>query len=509
MSKNKIIKIIILSFLLALLLFFLLQKIDLTTADIGRFIKNGEALLKGEYGVLKTNFYSYAHPDYPFLNHHWASGLIFYIIFKIGNFGGLHLFFIILSLITFLIFFRITEKESGFKTAFILSLILIPLVGYRDEIRPELFSYFFSAIFFWILWYNRKNSLSFKWLFILPIIQILWVNIHIYFFLGLSIVGAFLLEKIIFSIKNKVYKFKNLLLIFFLCLIATLINPFGLKGAIHPFNVYGNYGYRVLEEQSVWFLKGIGITNPNFTLFKIVLFLLVLSFVLVLIKNHKKFSLVNLFLSIGFGLMAVLAIRNFTIFGFFALPIIGINIKNVLPKKENWFWIAALIIIVFTLFNNYKFLPYRWHEFGLGLVPNNNESAEFFKEKNIKGPILNNYDIGGYLIYHLYPQEKVFVDNRPETYPVSFFKETYIPMQENESIWQEKNKEYNFNTIFFSHRDATPWAQNFLIERIDDPEWTPVFADQYAIIFLKRNEINQSIIEKYEIPRNRFRVIKK
>ena len=77
-------------------------------------------------------------------------------------------------------------------------------------------------------------------------------------------------------------------------------------------------------------------------------------------------------------------------------------------------------------------------------------------------------------------------------------------MQQDNNVWLEKDKLYNFNTIFFAYHDATPWAQKFLIERVVDDDWAPVFADDYAIIFLKRNDLNQSIIEKYEIPRNMF-----
>lgn len=519
MSKQN--KIIILIILLAAFIFFIAGKIDLTTADLGRHIQNGKVILNSGFknNILTTNFYSYTHPDYPFVNHHWASGVIFFLIEKITGFVGLSFFYIILSIIIFLLFFHITKKGAGFKIAAPLCLLLIPLMAARMEIRPEIFTYFFSAIFFWILWQYKKNNISFKWLFALPILGILWINTHIYFIFGIFFIGLFLLDQLILKNWKKV---KKLGLILITTIIACLINPFGPKGFLFPFNIFKEYGYRIIENKSIWFLEKLDIIkNPNFLLAKVVFLLMLISFVWLLIKNRKKFSIILFGLGMVFGLMAMLAIRNFTIFGFFALPIIGINIKNVLPKKVNsapkncswcrvnWFWIAALIIIVFTLFNNYKFLSYHWHRFGLGLMPNNNESAEFFKEKNIKGPILNNYDIGSYLIYHLFSQERIFVDNRPETYPVSFFKEIYIPLQENESVWQEKKEEYNFNAIFFSHRDATPWAQKFLIERIDDPQWAPVFVDQYAIIFLKRNELNQSIIEKYQIPRDRFRVIKK
>ena len=69
-------------------------------------------------------------------------------------------------------------------------------------------------------------------------------------------------------------------------------------------------------------------------------------------------------------------------------------------------------------------------------------------------------------------------------------------MQESENEWQKQDKIYNFNAIFFFRNDATPWGQNFLISRINDPTWAPIFVDQYTIIFLKKTSQNQKIIDK-------------
>ena len=111
---------------------------------------------------------------------------------------------------------------------------------------------------------------------------------------------------------------------------------------------------------------------------------------------------------------------------------------------------------------------------------------EFFKSQNLKGPIFNNYDIGGYLIFHLFPQEKVFVDNRPEAYSVDFFKKIYIPAQESDEKWRELDTKYKFNSIIFSHRDITPWGQKFLASRLADKSWENVFTDERVIIFKKK-----------------------
>jgi len=267
-----------------------------------------------------------------------------------------------------------------------------------------------------------------------------------------------------------------------------------------------------VENQSVWFLEKIGIIdNPNLLLFEIVFPILIVSFILLFFLNRKEFSLIFFFLGITFGSMAFLALRNFTLFSFFVLVILAYNFDKIL-KKINFrpavtkavVLILFLIIAGFGIINNQQIILYS--DKGMGLLLNNNAAAEFYRALNIRGPVFNNYDIGSYLIYHLSLGEKVFVDNRPEAYPMSFFKEIYIPAQEGDNLWETLDKKYNFNAIFFSHRDYTPWGQEFLIKRVNDENWAPVFADGYAIIFLKRNDFNQAIIEKYEIPKNFFSI---
>lgn len=508
--------VLALVFLLFFYFFFLAQKINLITVDLGRHLKNGENILLRNFAVLSKNFYSYTYPDYHFINHHWGSGLIFFLIFKLGNFIGLHLFFIFLNLITFLIFFLAAKQESDFKIAFVLSFLLIPLIAERKELRPEVFSYFFSAVFFCLLLLYQKNQLKQRYLFLLPLAQIIWVNTHIYFFLGLFLILVFLLEDLL---KKDFLKAKNLLLIFCLSLIMSFFNPFGAKGVFYPFNIFKDYGYRVAENQSVWFLENYGLKNPNFFLFKISLIILWLSFICLAVLSRRKLSFANLMLATGFSVMALLALRNFTLFGFFALPLTAANIKNSLAKwlteKKQHRLTARLVAIIIFLIILIMFIPtYRhyWfsknYAFGLGLAPGISEATNFLKKENVKGPIFNNYDIGSYLIYYLYPQEKVFVDNRPEAYPVDFFQNIYIPMQDNEMKWRQQDDLYHFNAIIFSYRDLTPWAQKFLIERVKDSQWAPVFAGQYVIIFLKRNDLNQAIIEKYEIPKTQFIITK-
>lgn len=508
---------------LALLAYALLltHPINLVTADLGRHIKNGELILKGNFSILRENVYSYTYPNFPTTNHHWLGGVVLYLIWKFFGFTGSHIFFILLSLTAFYIFFALAQKRAGPGLAGLFSLLVIPLLLERNEIRPEVFSYIFSGIFFWLLTKYRSGAISWRWLLILPAIELLWVNSHIYFLVGPVIVGTFLVES--FILKNW-QATKEIGLIFFLVLIATLINPYGLAGALAPFSIFKNYGYRLAENQTVWFIEKI-LPDPNYLIFKITFFILILSLAARIWRWRSKKGLTlrirsdldknlttDTIFTLGFSLAGWLAIRNFAIFGLFALPLAANNLAktfNLKPETNNWLNRTAIttlmLVILIVLSGELKALYPRQQDLQLGLENGNENALTFFKENHLTGPIFNNYDIGSYLIYGFYPQEKVypeqsrrvFVDNRPEAYPTDFFNKIYIPMQEDKGVWAEKSALYKFNAIIFSYRDYTPWGQTFFARILNDPEWKTVFADSRVVILLKDNELNKDVIAKY------------
>jgi hypothetical protein len=495
--------------------------INLVTADLGRHIINGRLFIENNL-VSHTNLFSFTYPDFAFINHHWGSGVIFYFIEKVSGFAGLSFFYILLSLITFSVLFFLAKEKSSFGAAAAVSLIVIPLIGERAEVRPEVFSYFLGAIFLLILSRAQDLKISARWLFLLPVLAMLWVNLHIYFIFGIGVMGLFLAENVLWIFfrekrKRAVNFLKSLIPAFTLALVALFINPFGWKAIIYPFKIFGNYGYRVVENQSVLFLEKLGFYhNPNLAVYEFAVFIFLFSLILALIFSRKKMSPALVGLGITVSALAFFALRNFALFGYFILPILSYCVYRVLAfsrgrhdffreKEKAAIIFLGVIFFIFTFFQTKeKILNNADSE--LGLISGVNKSAEFFKKEKLTGPIMNNYDIGGYLIYHLYPAERVFTDNRPEAYPAEFFREIYIPAQEDAAAWKALDNRYGFNAIYYYLGDATPWGQKFLTDRIDDPEWAPVYADSFAIIFVKNNKKNEAVIERYRIPRKFFNI---
>jgi hypothetical protein len=387
------------------------------------------------------------------------------------------------------------------------ALVMLPVIASRTEIRPEMFSYLGSGVFLALLWRWRHGAVSWRALALLPVVEVLWVNLHLYFFLGPILIGAFLVEALILRLRGVGGpEPMPLITTGAATALATLLNPAGLRGALYPFTVLENYGYDVIENQPVLVLERLMTFAPALY-FKIAFALLVASWLWVFFRARRRGeepSIALLLLSVFVSVVAWRAVRNFTIFGWIALSTVAINLRQ-LPEPA---WLARrravlVPVILFALAGVLVLLhvPY-WRGqaayTGLGLRPGNLAALDFYRSAGLRGPIFNNFDIGSYLIYGLYPAERVFVDNRPEAYPAAFFQDEVRPIQRDEERWREAEDRYGFNVIFFSHQEHA-LGKEFILRRVADPAWAVVFIDESNIILAKRNEQNREVIRRYEV----------
>jgi len=527
-----ILKISIVLSIVALIALVYFQQGDFTSIDLGRHLEYGK-LVFSQPEVLYKNVFSYTEPDFPNINHHWFSGVIFWFLYSIGGFKILSLLNILLGIAAILIMLKLAVKKSSIYLAGLLALPVIIILSERVDIRPEMFSNLLIALVFYIL-DDFRSSKSVKKLFWLLPIFFIWVNLHIYFFIGLFMVALALFEQLIIERRNffKADHAKKLLYYFISAASLCLLNPNFIKGFAFPFKVMSLYykyqdNYEIVENKSPLYLEDLMI-NHNILIFKVLFFLLLLSFVLYYIKKIKlergqifkkeflaKINYFYLFIVIFFSFFAFKYIRNLPVFGLIALPIMAGNfyyIGGFLKEKLLRYGLAALIAIFFIYSSVFAWLIYDNHNaryvlnknLGLGINQNSLASENFFKGDNLKGPIFNNFDIGSALDFWLYPGERVFVDNRPDTFSRDFFKKIYIPMQNDQAKWEELSAQYKINLIYFTHTDGTPWAQEFLASRLRDNDWPLVYFDDYTLIMLKNNETNKGIIEKYKIEKEGF-----
>jgi len=512
-------------------------RISLITADLGRHIRNGE-LFWQHRSILSTNFYAYTFPDFHAVCHHWGTGVVFYLVHLWGGFTGLSLFYTGMLGVTLALSFWLAVRMAGFWPAVLTTVLALPLAGSRLEIRPEGMTTLFLMLEFFILDAYRTRRLTRTGLIFLPFIQLAWINTHILFFTGFALMAFFILDLWVNDADRA--RWKTLASAAGAAALLSLANPFGCEGFLEPFNIFHEYGYMLAENQNILFMLKRFPDHPAYGYFVIVSVVTAALFMVRLWRERSwKAVLREALILVFFMLMAFKAVRAIGMFGFVVIPLGAFQLTEVIRlyggawtgRLERALSVVAAGAVALAAVSPYFFLsplhrpdlrravagqPYASSLFTVlahpavwgGLSADVNASADFFKASGMRGPIFNNYDIGGYLIYHLFPGERPFVDNRPEAYPAAFFREVYGPMQRDETAWDQVDGKYHFQAIYFYRHDQTEWAQPFLIRRVDDPQWAPVFADGYTIIFARRGGVNQRVIDRFELPRTMFRVVK-
>lgn len=460
------IKILLLFFVFS----FLFKSDHSLDQDLGRHIKLGEIITQ-THQVPKVNLFSYTNPNFPFINTHWLFGVLAYFFSQTVGLQALLVLKIVIILTSVWLISKIIPKE---KSVLLLPVgfIFLHVLRERAELRPEIFSFLFTALTIYIL--EKRNRLT----FLLPLIQLIWINTHIYFFIGLLLQTIYLTAK----------RTKLLAIILGLSIAISAINPNGLNGLVYPLNVNANYGYTIVENQTMFLLESINFKDPNFLFVKLSAFLIILSSAVAFAS--RKFELKNILLAtVGLGL-AFLNVRSFPYLVFISLPSVLANF----PTFQFRGFIKALtfITIPFLILEAYFYLNGYYYRFndqpvkpGLEFRESGKEALDFLISKDLPQPIFNNFDIGSYILYRSYPKYRVFVDGRPEAYPTQFFTGVYIPSQSDYKNFKEVEKIYGFKTIIFSHTDQTPWARTFLQNVLKDETWKLIYIDDFMLVLVK------------------------
>ena len=456
-------------------LLFLLLKVDPSfDVDLGRHIKMGQII--SECGcVPDQNLFSFTHPEYKTVTHSWLSEVIFFQFASLFGITSLLYLKAGIIVITFGIVYMFSVKKEAFLTSVLFSLLTVAIFATRFTVRPELFSYLFIALFLLIFeLYKRRHKMIFLWL--LPFITVLWVNMHIYFFLAFLLFASFLVEDIITNKKfNKAFIPLSLVM---LC--APFINPAFVAGAFYPLHIFNNYGAPIIENYPAARLLTFHTPlSPQFI--TILIFEVVSCFALagVLLYPRKKMIAVKVNTTVGI-LLGQLLIRCMALFSLLGLPFVikeYIFLENHVAKsaKKKFAIVlnSVLLISFIILFVTQIKLIIMYKQLHFGFQMSQERAVNFFSKNNLQGNIFNNPSVGNYLVYRLYPNQKVFIDSRPEAYPSIIFDE-YFKMLQDKNYFNEQTEKYNINVIFFSPIEYPQFSRTFLANIIDDSHWAPV-----------------------------------
>jgi hypothetical protein len=103
-------------------------------------------------------------------------------------------------------------------------------------------------------------------------------------------------------------------------------------------------------------------------------------------------------------------------------------------------------------------------------------AVDLLKAQGVTAPVFAPDSWGGYLIYRLYPQIKVVVDDRHDFYGEDFLKD-YLKTMHIEPDWKEFLSAHDVRVI------VVPKGSALASILRETPSWRPVYADDVASVF--------------------------
>ncbi len=487
----------------------------------GRFIVENKV-------VPDTDIYGFVTQGVEWIPFEWGWDVLTYGLYNIAGYNTILVFRSLAFVFIFFLYFSLLRK---FKVnSFISWLVLFTLlVAVMDRLspRPHVITYIFFVTIIYMLvtikYIDRDKN--FRKLYFLPLIFLIWGNMH----MGVLAGGLFLFiftitETIIYYYPKKftsneikpltLSHLKILWIISVLSALVLLVNPHGIHTYIYA---YDHTKMKMLETVNEWRNPFDTFFGAGFVvlLYKIFLFggLLILAYAY--IKKDLLFALVY----IGFFFYSIRAIRftvdyELIIVFFFAVTLNYFVLR--LSKSKMWGQVfdillykdaVKVILILSTLYICYLVPSGKIYEsmryyrvFGWGInddfLPI--QLFDFMKQNNIEGTPYNHFGTGGYLVWN-FPGQKNFIDSRNLNDDI--YNE-YNSIMSKVPGYEKKIEKYNFDYVIYLDPD--------LIRRPNDlqktvvsyftgnPEWKLVFWDDKSLLFVKDIPKFSDVINKYE-----------
>lgn len=459
--------------------------------DLWWHLKSGLSILEtGQIPALDP--YSYTYPSAFWTNHEWLAEVLFALAYRGAGSGGLLVLRIILFFLFLFSFMRLcrTRSRSHFLTILV-TLLAIPYLNIFLNVRPHSFMLVFLLFCLLILDAYRQGKVL--PLCAVPLLMLLWVNIHGSFFLGLMILTAALIfERLPQSVIERPHGRRYRYLIGAVVLLTwgiTLANPYGAR-------LYFYLGRELMsahQEITEW-QKLQGVQLVHFMIFAI----LPLSGILLALKRcpaswrkiETLFYLFFLFGALFRGRLFVLLV----LFGSLVLAqTLGILVSKQSATKMAVVWerlntpqslafFCLILLIPAGVALEQRGRPFFW---GVRVDPIAYPvDAVTFLKKNFVGPrLLQTFQWGGYAIWHLWPDYRVAVDGRNVTVYPDGYVEKYI------ALYQAGDKDW---------LDLAP-ADAILIESQgtmamtlrQEKNWKEVYRDPAASVFLPKERVRR------------------
>jgi hypothetical protein len=395
--------------------------------DIWWHLQNARHLLT-YHQLPSVDTYSYTAQGQPWMNHEWLAEVPYYLAWRAWGLRGVNALFVLLLQVILLGIFYLSYKSSGnLKGSWLVSVFCLFLSVITFAPRTILFGYVYLLVLLGVLWRFREGRGGPLWL--VPPLFCLWINTHGSWLLGMIVLGLVTASGAIEGTWGRVeavrwspQQLRQLLVTGGASLAALLVNPYGYKLVLYPFDLAFRQTLNVTYGEE-W--ASVNFHNPRG---KTVLILLVALLLAALLRGYR-WRLDELALALFALYSGLNHVRFLFLIAILLAPLLAKFLDFVpayRPEIDKPLLNAGVLVASLALM--VKWFPSqaaleneverRFPAHALGFVDSHGLAGE---------RTFNYYGWGGYLAWKD-PAVKTFIDSRTDIFEYSGFLKDYLDL---------------------------------------------------------------------------------
>lgn len=487
--------------LLFALMFTSLSVRLLGDAGIGWHIRTGQQILL-THSIPRIDPFSSSMQGKPWFAWEWLYDVVAGQLDSTAGLNGVvWLTAVVVGVVFAWTFHLLLARGTNLLIALVLLLLALSASMIHFLARPHVVNWLFTLAWFWILDATERDGfdgdprLPSRRLWALPVLMLVWVNVHGGFLLGFALLGIYWLGAMwawLTTYQNRIEeslekiaagkRARSLVWVGLVSALASLLNPYGWTLHAHVYEYLSNRFLmdHIEEFQSPNFH---GVAQKCFLL----LLLITLGVLATPVRELRLSQLLTVLLAVYTGLYAS---RSIPVSSILLVIIVG----PLLPGLSAGFFhrmtaiesglrghvwpIVAVVATFFIAVHGGRVGSSSLMDAHFDPVRMPVGAVDVLDQHGIDGNILTPDYWGGYIIYRLCPRTHVIVDDRHDFYGADFFK-LYLRMMHVEYGWDEFLRRYKPQYVLLPRE--SPLA-NMLMKTAG---WKVIHLDEISITFAK------------------------
>jgi hypothetical protein len=442
-------------------------------------IRYGEEILStGKWPAVDT--WSFTVSGFPRLAYEWGGEVVMALSERLGGLRGLHVLGMALTTaVLLLVYYYAWLRSRKSKAAFLATLLIVPLASLSFTVRPQLLGYIFLLTT--LICLERFRTGTKKNLWMLPPLFLVWVNTHSSFSLGFLVLGIYWASGLVSfecgGVRAELWRPAQRLHLELVCLLSLLvlpITPYGSRLATVPFDVASSLPLNFARVRE-WEPIDFGLWQAK------LLLVLILAFLVAQVILRPTYRLEELALFVFASYSAFVHVRFVILFALIIAPLaaglIARWVSAYKPAVDKFALNAALILLAAVAIATHFPSRTELDREVAGSYPV--KAVGYLRRHPLPGPTFNDYGWGGYLIWKLGADRRVFIDGRGDVYEYAGVFSDWARIADVTPEALARLRAYSVRSCLIGSR--SPLATVLALR----PEWKRVYRDELSAVFFR------------------------